>query len=524
MKKEQLTEINDFHKPENVELFIEFKNFLEYEILRDLGKLTVEKRGAIRNSIRYAESIFVLKEVEEKLVKEYNLVFDVDVLFKIFRGDELDKEYFKKFKSKELINEIKKELDKGHLGDDKQKFTNFLSCVSGLLKNQKDRVSNKISGGSADGKSNLILNNLKHMPTESYFYLTNATQSTIEDDIKDKRIIALNELNMNSEYGSNKHLIEIIKQKTEGGTSSLKKDLRTGMKTARYEIGEQASITYSTVEAENEEQVKTRFIDIGIKSTYKKIKNVNDNTLNTVSDLNKLSELQIKEDSWIKKGLTYFFNKKEQFEFWIPYAKFLIERINKKDIFDNNDPRSKRDIKRLLALTKAMTYLYQEQREVIEHSGHLFLKSEPQDFINTLNISGDFFNQSYSGLDNRVLNVLKVIDEYKQEWTPRDYIQEKINVTRNTIKSYCKILSSEGCIKGIKGSQLNNDFGTNTYDGNKIYYQRCQKDIKKPLINCQISELKKFLEEKTEHTIDTFDEIDLPSINDIDDVEKDVKK
>lgn len=45
------------------------------------------------------------------------------------------------------------------------------------------------------------------------------------------------------------------------------------------------------------------------------------------------------------------------------------EKMIEKDIFDHNSPRSQRDTKRVLALTCAMTYLHQLQREVKEYNG-----------------------------------------------------------------------------------------------------------------------------------------------------------
>lgn len=416
----------------------------------------------------------------------------------------LSEEALYKFKDENLLTLIWEELSKTHIGDNNLKLTIFLSCISALLKNPKRRMSSAITANSSEGKDNIIKTSLGHMPRDSFIFLTSGTQATIEDDIQDKRIIAFSELNVNRENGANKYLVEIIKQKTEGGTSAIKKDMRSGLKTARHEEGEQCTILYGTTEAAMDEEMQTRFIKGTIETDSIRIKKVNDNTLDTFSNMDKLLKDSIDEDSWIRTGLTYFLDQKDQPEVLIPYAKYLKEKVSGNNVFDSNNPRSQRDVKRILSLTCAMTYLLQEQREIIYSKEQKLLISEPQDLINILFITGELFNQSYSGIDKRLMNVLSIIKKSDTEWVDRCDIEKELDKAKNTIKAYCKTLSEEGLIEGIKGKSLNDTKNTNIYDSNKIYYRERQKDIKKPLIGCQLSELKFYLEEKTGKTIDTF--------------------
>ena len=427
------------------------------------------------------------------------------------RMELLDKEYYeeeeykkalKKFKGKTLLEDIRKELSKSHIGDNNLKMTAFLTTVSGLLHNPKRRMSLAVTGNSSEGKDNLIKTALKHTPKDVFIFLTSGTQATIEDDTKDKRIIAFSEMNIGRENGANKYLLEVIKQKTEGGTSAMKKDLRTGMKSARYEQGEQSSILYGTTESLMDEELKTRFIKGTIITDPTRIKRVNDNTLDTFSSPKMLLGETQEKDSWIRVGLTNFIRRNG--DICLPYAKFLKDRINGKEIFDSNNPRSQRDLKRILSLTCAMTYLFQEQREKIKHNGINLLVSTPEDFINTLEISGEFFNQSYTGLDARANRVLEIIDSSSMEWVERNFIQEKMETTLNTIKEYCKTLLEVGLIEYSRGKDLNDRLNFTSYNGNKKYIKRCQKGVKKPLIRCEINELKSYLEEKWRNEIDTF--------------------
>lgn len=428
---------------------------------------------------------------------------------------EIPKEYskeetikaLKKFEEENLIYNIRDEISKDHLEDNHLKITCSLACISGLLKNPKRRVSLGIIGNTAVGKNNLIEANLKHLPEESYIYISNATQSTIEDDIKEKRIIAFKEINFNRENGANKNLLEVLKQVVEGGTASLKKDSRTNFKESRFEESEQKSVIYPTTESEKDEEGETRYIFGNVKSSFSKIKRVNENTLDIFSEENNLLKQIDKSASWIKIGLTHFFNKNEQYEVVIPYAKYLKEKIEGEHIFDYSDARSQRDIKRLLSLTCAMTYLYQEQRQKKEVNGTLFLVSEPIDLIRTLEFTNEFFNQTYKGVDLRIDDALKFIESKGAGiWVDKLDIQEHLKIKhRETINKYLWELEQKGFIERSKGVQLNERFGLKTYKGNHIYYTSVQKAFNKCLISVQLKKLKEFLESKCSKISVQFD-------------------
>jgi len=427
---------------------------------------------------------------------------------KITYTDEQVKEAIKRFKDPDVLKNILLVLSEDHIGDDNLKMTTFATDVSGLLPDPKLRKSIALKGDSSVGKDNLIKTCLKHMPLNSYKFLTSGTQASIEDDLKNVRIIAFSEMNSNREGGANKFLVEVIKQKAEGGTSSMKKDIRKGMKESRHDEGEQATINYGTTESESDEELGTRFICGTIMKDPAKIKRVNDHTLDSFSDKESLISQSDVQDSWIRIGLTIFYESPDQYKIILPFASFLKESVNGKDVFDHSDPRSQRDLKRILALTCATVYLRQLQRKIETYNGQKLLVGEISDLIDTLSYSEEFFNQSYTGIDARLSKVLELFDEFGTGWVARDLLQEKLGVTRNTIKGYCKTLGSEGCLEGIKGSQLNEPLTSKLYDSNKIYYRRYQKGIKRPLIRCELSELREFLEkrEKEELTSSSIDD------------------
>jgi biotin operon repressor len=94
--------------------------------------------------------------------------------------------------------------------------------------------------------------------------------------------------------------------------------------------------------------------------------------------------------------------------------------------------------------------------------------------------------------------------ELGESWIARDSIQDKLDISRNTIKDYCQTLSGAGLIEGAKGRDLNADETLKIYDNNRYYYRRCQKGVKKPILRCHIPKLREFLVNKIKQEIDAF--------------------
>jgi len=459
-----------------------------YLSLKRNGKIKVNDDG-----VEYAD---IYEKVEGEESKKEIIRFDYD------------EELVEKFRRKDLLDLIKEEISKSHLEDDNLKMSLFLTYVSGLLNNPARRQSFQITGRSAEGKDNIQISCLKHFPNGSYIFLTSATQSVLEDDLHKYPIIAFSEINLFKESGANRGLLEVIKQRTELGIKTAKKDIRVQNKEMRLEDSEQGVVTFGTTEAEQDEELSTRFLKGTIRATPSRIKVVNDNTLDTFSDIKKLMRLMEKKDSWIKTGLEHFWKNKPKYEIIIPYAKFLKEKIDGVQIFDNSDPRSQRDIKRLLSLVCATTFLFQEQRDTFISDGTEFIISEPCDLINTLKYANEFFEQTYTGMDLRISDALDFIkSKGKGVWIDKLEIQEHLNIKhRSTINNYLWDLEQKGFIERSKGVQLNERFGLRSYKGNHIYYTSVQKEFKKRLISVQLNKLKEFLDSKCAEISVQFDE------------------
>lgn len=435
--------------------------------------------------------------VESRKIILNNIRKEVTLYSTFYKGkpEDKNKRIIEKFKSPDILREIFTEISKDHIGDDKLKMTAYLTAISGLMKLPEMRQSLRLGSYTSEGKDNLIKSILKHIPHKFWFYVTSATEATIQDDLKDYPILAFSEINLFKEGGANKILLEVLKQRTEGGTKVAKKDKRTDQKTLRVEEAEQGSVIFGTTDTREDEEFNTRYLSGRVEATPKRIEMVNNKTLLAWGAPEILIKNVKKEPSWLSLGIEAL---DRDLIPYFPFANLLTEKVNDKNIFDNSTPRSQRDVKRLMSLAGAVVWLKQKQRKIIEHNGAKFIEGEPQDLIDALLITEEFFQGSYEGMDNRLSKLLGMIGD---SWTARDDLQRKMGVARNTIKDYCTQLSEKGVIEGSKGCQLNQERRDYFFDDNKIYFKRCQKGVKRVLIGCQLKELIDFLEKKTNKSI-----------------------
>lgn len=383
------------------------------------------------------------------------------------------------FRDPQLLRLINDELSKRHVYDDFEKLTVFLVACTSKAKNPRHRMSAAAIGDSAVGKDNLLDTVSDHFPR--VLKVTRATESTLEDDIQDADIIRFSELNANREDGANKSIVETFKQLAEGGVSALKKDAQSGFKQTRHSVQEQKTLLFGTTEERRDEELETRFITISVRKDSRKIRSVNENTLKNWSTPEGLIALNCTEDSWIKNGIAQL----QKHHVIIPYANRLLS------IFDSEEPRSQRDIKRLMALTAAHAWLYQLQRPIIERQGQRFIIAMPVDFINVYKVSGSFFNMTYKGLEDRLQHILDVI----KEMTGDDYgktvrradLEKALGIAKNTLKERLRILRDMNFLEAKQ-------------EGNDWYYTRCQTGCQRLLIGVNLEELRTILQ----NNIDTL--------------------
>jgi len=464
----------------------------------------------------------------EKNTNKKEVMKKIDKITGEAKRKEEDK-LLEKFKDPKLMEYITEELNKDHLEDTNLKKTAFYVGVSSMLENDRLRQSMALTGEASSGKDNLIKTIFKHMP--SSLFLTGATQPAMEDAAVYSPLLGLSEMNLFKDFGANKLLLEIVKQRTEGGTANIKKDAETNFKTTKFERTEQGSTFYGTTDAERNNEMETRFIFGHVETNERKVKKVNYDTAEFFCNPEKMIEGTKKEESWIKEGLRILKKRNKRCQVLIPFS-HLFGGQNKagEDIIDGNNPRSMRDLKRIFGLISSRAWLFSEQRKRCQKKGVNFIICTPEDVLAVINETQDCFNQTYSGIDERLNNVLKIINESVDGWMPRDIIQNRLGKSRNTTKEWCSTLAGEGLIEGTKGNELNLKHNTSNYHESKIYYRRCQKGIKKVLIRCQYLELKELLEQyikdnpnKELEGVPNLEQIDTFSLTPFNNTEKEVE-
>ncbi len=357
-----------------------------------------------------------------------------------------------RFKDPNLLKYISDELQQDHIGDYREVLATFLVAATSCMPLQEDRMSIALKGNSAAGKDNCAKAVLKHIPDA--LKLTGATKAVLEDDIENYDLVWYSEVNMHRENGANKDIVETIKQLTEGGIHVMKKDRETNFATVKDSIQEQKTVIYGTTESDTDDELSTRFIMVTILSDEEKNRRVNKKTLEMFSDIGRAEKLE-KDTSWVQEGLKDL--KKVGAYVVIPYAN-MIATIKGMDLMDSKVDRTKRDMKRLMAFTCAISWIHQLQRKTTTHNGRRVVLSEPVDFINALEITRRFFIQTSKQYDARLQTILDIMDNQKvkpfetavdgKPWYNRADIQTMMGVSKNTIKDWFAKLSDLGEIQG----------------------------------------------------------------------------
>lgn len=296
-----------------------------------------------------------------------------------------------KFEDKDLLKFICAEMDKVHKYDNKAKMACALVCASGELLNPKDHMSACFKGDSSSGKDNCMKAGLSLFPEEDSFLLTRGTQSSLEEESAKVKRIAFSEINQ-ARDGANSDLTEFFKQLSEGGVNVIKRDKNTN-EIVRIQT-EQKTLLYATTETEIDAELVTRYVIIPIKSNKAKNKGVVKHYLEQAEN-----PLEINEDIaiWFKEGVKQL----EKLPVKIPFARLLENEV------DFELDRIKRDVQRMMALTRASAWLHQKQR--IVKDGMIY--ADPTDWYIMQKVFGDFMTQTYNNLDPRFEIIVDKIQE-----------------------------------------------------------------------------------------------------------------
>lgn len=409
-----------------------------------------------------------------------------------------------KLQDKNLIKNIHRELSKYHIKDDIEKLATFTFAITGYLHPAELHKTVNLLGDSSVGKDNNIKSTLRLLPHEDWLFITRGTTATLEDDIAQYKIIAFSELNTNTEDGANNAIVETMKQICEGGTSALKKDMLT--RETKHIVQEQKAVLWGSTETKKDDELETRGTCITILSDPAKTKAVNEKSCYDVSDINSVLKNVEKQESWVCDCIRYLRDKNR-----FVYAPFMPLLSS---AFDNNNPRSQRDVKRFIALVLAIAWLHQEQRFIIKLNKNEFVVASPVDILMAFEIASPFLNQSYTGFDARFNAILEAL---KGQDMTRAEIQKLAHIgSVNTIKERIDVLKDKGLIEYVyeetidkfekKHSELKRRNNSPVIRSLSVAYQT-------PIISLSVNEIKERLKngitvEHLSSLSDDKDEID----------------
>lgn len=424
------------------------------------GKFTKVCPGEIVNYIKENNLNFTIPDaVKQEEKKPENTIKDDEILNSL--------------KDEKLIEKVYLELSKYHIMDSKEKLTTFFFALTGYLKPDEMHKTVNLLGDSSVGKDNLIKTVLRMFPAEDTLFLTRGTTATLEDDITDKKIIAFSELNTKDDEGANAGITETIKQLCEGGTSAMKKDMLT--RETKFIKQQQKAVLWGSTETTKNAELETRGTCATVLSDPIKTKAVNSKSCEDIADpFSLLNRIRLKE-TWLAQCIRYL-AKKDRYVF-CPFMPAI------KEYFDNNDPRSQRDVKRFIALVLSIAYLHQEQRDIVKIDDSEFIIAQPIDIIRGFEIAESFLNQSYKGYDSRLQSIL---DKLKDAEKSRATLQKETSIhSVNTIKERLDLLQDKGLIEYVyENGQLKRDNNSPVIRSLSIAYQ-------KPIISLSTAELKK---------------------------------
>lgn len=397
-------------------------------------KLIVDKR-----EVEYRRQ----QEQEEKEAVEKFQQSSENRTIDLSRKREKLKKAFEKFKDSNLMININKELSKEHLENDKEKLLTFVIMCSSSLP-PKDRVSGKIRGGTAEGKTNLVNVCKRHLPSKWYINATRITQASLEDDVKDINLIII------LEKPTDKYINDALKQASEDGMEIWKKDKETNKQTHKGYIPRKSVIDTSTSE-ETDEEVANRALIIHIKGDKKRFQKVVDTYTKSQSRLKIMADRleELEKESWIKLSLP-------QLDIFYDIVIPGFEAIP----IDASEGRIQRDVKRFCGLVKTIAWLHQKNRRQLIANGKKYLIAQVEDICWAQYLSSEAFVYSITGLSPKIEDMLKTIDKLisngeiyevrgdQKPYVLRQRVQEKLSIkAEKTIRERVKEAENIGVVK-----------------------------------------------------------------------------
>jgi len=325
-----------------------------------------------------------------------------------------------------LLADIKTELDYTIKGEDQNKLSLFLLCLS----KDFDPQAIYVVGSSSAGKSYIINQVLEFMPDDCVERFTRSSARGIEYLFKDKdmngKILVIQEA-IGGEQAEES--LRPMISKDQKGLRIVTVDFQR--KAQIYDIKGCPVYITSTAEVDIEHQMTTRVWFLSPDESEEQTQ--------TILDYQAKKEASLIDMESRNKELI-----KDSIKLLKPNKKIVIVYAEKlKELFPTNKLKYRRDFMKLLTLIKCSAYLYQYQRK--HDDGILY--ANIVDLINAMGVARDILKQTLLGLPDisiRILNTIKEMEQENNQKIEQDVVEFKdlADITHQSIAIRMSLVES----------------------------------------------------------------------------------
>lgn len=364
----------------------------------------------------------ILTQVEEYRPKEKKSA-------KIMLSEAERDEALKFLKNRDMFHEILSDIETiGVTGEQTNKLVGYLAAISRKL---DEPLSVLIQSRSAAGKSTLQDAILSLVPDEDYVKYTRITDQALfykDEDSLVNKILAIEE---ETGMGGAAYSIRNIQSSKKITVAATGKDSGTGrMKTEEYTVKGPVAVMITTTAAEVEGETASRFLFLTIDESAK-----------MTDAIHKMQRQAETLDGLIRKKKQDRITKKHHNAQRLLKPLSVVNPFTKYLSYPSRSLRTRRDHKKYLGLIRAVTFLYQYQREIKK----VEVKGESVEYINvTLDdidkankLANEVLGQSLDDLANPSRTLLSAIYNMVEDMADKlDKAIEVIYFTRRMIREY----------------------------------------------------------------------------------------
>lgn len=338
-------------------------------------------------------------------------------------------EALKFLKNRDMFHEILSDLKTiGVTGEQTNKLVGYLAAISRKL---DEPLSVLIQSRSAAGKSTLQDAILSLVPDEDYVKYTRITDQALfykDEDSLVNKILAIEE---ETGMGGAAYSIRNIQSSKKITVAATGKDPGTGkMKTEEYTVKGPVSVMITTTAAELEGETASRFLFLTIDESTK-----------MTDAIHKMQRQAETLDGLIKKKKQEKIIKKHHNAQRLLKPLAVVNPFTKYLSYPSRSLRTRRDHKKYLGLIRAVTFLYQYQREIKK----VEVKGESVEYINVTlddidkanNLANKVLGQSLDDLANPSRTLLSAIYSMVEDMADKlEKAIDEIYFTRRMIREY----------------------------------------------------------------------------------------